>query len=294
MLNTSSSLLENSYGYIWLNGKFVEWKNAKIHILTHSLHYSGSVFEGEKAFNGKIFRIHDHTDRLFRSAELLKLEIPYSKDEIIQASKELLSKNNFQNAYIRPLVWRSTEALMVRPVGTHINVMIAAWEPRRKPNSNPMHLMVSRWRKHSEDSYPIQCKSSSQYAMFVISIMEANEKGYEDALLLDPYGNIAECTTSNIFFIKQNKLFTPQISFCLNGITRQTIISIAESLCVEVYEADITTEDMHSFEACFITGTAIGLKDVGSITYNDRKISFCTHNLYDTLKSKYLDLVNGK
>ncbi len=294
MLNTTTSNLENIEGYIWFNGTFIKWQDAKIHVLTHSLHYSGGVFEGEKSYNGKIFRINEHTARLFRSASLMKLEIPYTKEEIIQASVELLLKNNLQNAYVRPLVWRSTEALMVKPVNPIVNVMIAAWEPRKKPSLNPLNLVVGKWRRPPENSHPVQCKSSSQYAMFTLAIIEANEIGYDDALLLDQDDHIAECTTSNIFFIKGNELYTPKIKYCLNGITRQTTIAIASNLGIKIYEQDIRLDDIHSFDGCFVTGTAIGLKDIGSIAFNEEKKLFDTNDLYNSLKSEYLNLVNGK
>jgi len=283
--------LENIQGYIWLDGQFVEWHDAKIHVLTHSLHYGGSVFEGEKSFNGKIFKVKEHTQRLLQSAKCMKLHIPYSVDEIISSSHELLKKNNLLNAYVRPMAWRSTDALMVRLQNPVTHLMIAAWEPRRKVSESAHNLVVSKWRKPSDDAFPVQCKSSSQYAMFAVCVQEAVDSGYDDALLLDKNGFVAECTTSNIFFVKGNSLVTPKTSFCLNGITRQTVIGLALRMGLEVTEKDMLPDEMTNFEDCFITGTASGLKSIGSITYEGKKSNYEASEIFNSLKSKYQNLV---
>ncbi len=279
--------LESISGFIWLNGNFIQWQEAKIHVLTHSLHYSGGVFEGEKAFNGKIFKIKEHTDRLFISAKKMRLKIPYTSEKIIEASNELLKLNNLQQAYIRPFVWRSTDTLMVRPINQVTNLMIAAWNPRGKKSDKPYNIHISTWRKPTENICPMQCKSSLNYGMLSIAVTEALEQGFDDAILLDMQGYISECTTSNIFFIKEETLYTPKTTYCLNGITRQTIITIAESLNVNVVEKDITTEEIEAYEASFITGTACGVKPINSISYNSKTINFKETKLLECLKLAY-------
>lgn len=281
--------LESISGFIWLNGHFVEWQNAKIHVLTHSLHYSGGVFEGEKAFNGKIFKIKEHTERLFASAKKMHLDISYSSEEIIAASIKLLEMNHLKDAYIRPFAWRSTDALMVRPINPKTNLMIAAWEPRGKKSDSPYNIHISKWRKPTENICPMQCKSSFNYGMLSIAVSEAKEQGFDDAILLDMFGYISECTTSNIFFIKE-ALYTPKTTYCLNGITRQTILEIAKDFNIKIIEKDILTEEIDSFECGFITGTASGLKLINSITHDKKTINFIESILFSRLKLAYDEL----
>ena len=290
MSNINLLPLESIDGFIWMNGNFIKWQDAKLHVLTHSLHYGGAVFEGEKAYNGKIFKINEHTERFYQSANLMKLSIPYEKSDIINASYELLNKNNLKNAYIRPLAWRSTEALMLRPSAPVTNLMIAAWEPRAKKSNEPFNICVSKWRKPSDNTCYPQCKTSSNYSMLFISISEAIEKGYKDAILLDQFGNISECTTSNIFFIKQNILYTPKATSCLNGITRQTVLQIAENLGIQKLEQDIAQQDIATFESAFITGTACGLKLIDSIECDSRIIPLSNNTIFQQLKSQYQNL----
>jgi branched-chain amino acid aminotransferase len=293
MTNTNIISLENLEGYIWFNGEYIKWNDAKIHVLTHSLHYGGGVFEGEKSVNGKIFKVEKHTERLFNSAKYMGLDIKFSKEEIINSKYELLKINNLTNAYLRPFAWRSTSALMAKPQNPVTNLIIAAWEPRRKESDQKLNLNISRWIKPAPNMHPVQCKASSLYTMLSIAVAESSSQGFDDAIMLDQNGYISECTTSNIFFIKDKKLTTPKTTNCLNGITRQTVIEIAKSNNIEVIEQDIKLEDIPYFESGFITGTASGLKEIGSIALSQNKVEFNSTEIFAILKNKYDNLVRG-
>lgn len=285
--------LENIEGYIWFDGKFIKIDEANVHILTHSIHYGGSVFEGEKSFNGKIFKIEQHTDRLINSAKLLDLEIPFSKEEIIAATYELLKLNNLSDAYIRPLVWRSTSSLALNPQMPKTHIMVAAWVPRKKDDYKRLDLEISRWIKPSAKMLPTQAKSSSSYTIPILAVTEASNKGFDDAIMLDDQDYISECTTSNIFFIKNSELITPKTTSCLSGITRQTVFEIAENFNIKTTEMDITIDDLASCESGFITGTAAGLKEIRLINNKGNNFTFEPSNIFQRLKNKYDNLVRG-
>lgn len=277
-------------GYIWVNGDLVPWDAAKIHALTHSLHYSGSVFEGEKAYNGKVFKLEEHTRRLMESATTLGIEVPYSFDDIIKAHHIVIKKNNIQDAYIRPLIWQGSESLNLTNEILSVNLLIAAIPSIVRP-IKPLRLHLSRWRKAHPNSQPTQCKSAGHYNMMILCQKEAKALGYDDAILLDWRGYIAECTTTNIFFVKDNQLFTPKPDAFLNGITRCTIIDIAKQLNIKVSEEYIELERLGSFDECFVTGTAMEVKNVDSIDFVDQKITFEGNKLTNLLKNEYNILV---
>lgn len=277
-------------GYIWINGRFIVWQEAKIHALTHSLHYSGGVFEGEKAYNGKIFKLEEHTQRLIESAKSLSIEVPYSFEEIIEAHQLLITKNNIKDAYIRPLIWLGSESLNLTNVNLSVNLLIAAVPSTLRP-SGALSLHIARWRKCHPNSLPPQCKSSGHYNMMIVCQKEAKYLGYDDAILLDWRGYVAECSTANIFFVKDDQLFTPIADSFLNGITRQTIIELANDLNIKVIEEYITPDRVGEFNECFMTGTAVEVKGIKSINLGERNVIFEDSKITNLLKKEYNDLV---
>ena len=276
--------------YVWINGKMIPWDDAYIHVLTHSLHYAGAVFEGERAYNGKVFKLMEHSRRLLKSAEDMYLEVEYSADEISDATKAILEKNNLKNAYIRPLIWRGSESLGVyNPVLT-TNLLILAQESNPK-FKNGLRLVVTPWRKVSEEAMPPQSKSSAHYAMLSISQQIANEQGYDDALILDRFDDIAECTTTNIFFGRDGELVTPIADRFLNGITRQTVVEMARSMGMKVREERLMLEDIEKYDACFSTGTSAEIRGISEINTGTSKLEFKNHDLVETLQKEYAKLV---
>ena len=273
--------------YIWINGDLIAWEDAKVHILTHSLHYSGAVFEGERAYNGKVFKLEEHTERLIASAGAIKLQVPYNFDEIIKAHQLIMQKNNIQDAYIRPLVWRGSESLNIINKNLSVNLMIATISLPVKSVST-LNLYVSPWQKLHPQSISPQCKSSAHYGMMSLIQTEGEILGYDDAILLDYRGYIAECTTSNIFFVEKDLLITPKPTNFLNGITRQTIIELAKKLGIDVEETDIRLADVVKFDECFTTGTAIEVKGVNTIALGPKKITFEKNKITTLLKQEGL------
>ncbi|WP_341753635.1 branched-chain amino acid transaminase [Candidatus Tisiphia endosymbiont of Dioctria rufipes] len=282
--------LKQLSGYIWINGNFIAWQEAKVDVLTHSLHYSGGVFEGEKAYDGKIFKLEEHTQRLIESAQTLAMEMPYSFEDIIKAHHLLIEKNNIKDTYVRPLIWYGSESLNLTNVNLSVNLLIAAIPSTPRP-SDALSLHIARWRKCHPNSLPPQCKSSGHYNMMIVCQKEAKSLGYNDAILLDWRGFIAECTTTNIFFVKGEQLFTPIADSFLNGITRQTVIKLAKELNLEVKEEYITLDRLGEFNECFMTGTAAEVKGIKSINCGDQNIIFEDSKITNLLKKEYNSLV---
>ncbi len=276
--------------YMWINGEFVQVNDAKISALTHSLHYAGGVFEGEKSYNGQVFKLEEHTTRLLESAKAFHLHIAYSFDDIINAHKLLIEKNNIQDAYIRPLIWQGSESLNITNSALSVNLLIAAILSSPRP-FHLLNLHISRWRKPHPNSMPPQCKSSGHYNMMIVAQKEAKSLGYDDAILLDWQGFITECTVANIFFVKEDQLFTPIADRFLNGITRQTIIELAKNSGLEVKEERITLDKLGEFTEGFITGTAVEIRGIASINLGEETIVFKENKITDFLKTKYSELV---
>lgn len=276
--------------YIWVNGELLQVNDAKISPLTHSLHYAGGVFEGEKSYNGQVFKLAEHTTRLLESAKTLHLNIAYSFSDIITAHQLLIEKNNIRDAYIRPLIWQGSESLNITNSALSVNLLIAAILTQPRP-LKPLNLHISRWRKPPPNSMPPQCKSAGHYNMMIVAQKEAKSQGYDDAILLDQQGFIAECTVANIFFVKADQLFTPIADRFLNGITRQTIIELAKNSGLEVREERITIEKLGEFSEGFITGTAVEIKEITSINLGEKTMTFNQNKITDFLKNKYNDLV---
>ncbi len=278
-------------GYIWLNGEVIEAQKANVHIFTHSLHYSGAVFEGERAYNGKIFKLQEHTERLLKSAKTLYMDSPFSAEEIMEAHRLVIKENNIIEGYGRPLVFRGAESLNMTNKNLSINVLIAIIPNSSKPLIDKIELHVSRWRKPHPEAMPTQCKSSGHYNMIIIAQEEAKALGYDDALLLDWRGYVAECTTTNIFFVKGDRIFTPIADAFLNGITRQTIIELAGKLGLQVNEKYIELSELEHYDECFMTGTAAEIKAVNSIDLGSQKITFPKNRITELLQQEYADLV---
>jgi branched-chain amino acid aminotransferase len=256
-------------GKIWFNGAFVDWAEARIHVLTHGLHYASCVFEGERAYSGEIFKLRQHTERLFESARILDFSIPYSMDEIDAVCRELLILNNLQDAYVRPAAWRGSEMMGVSAQTNRINVAIAVWDwpsyfnPEQRMKG--IRLDMADWRRPDPRTAPAKAKAAGLYMICTLSKHAAERKGYADALMLDWRGQVAEATGANIFFVKDGKLHTPVADAFLNGITRQTAIELAKARRIEVIERAIMPEEMEAFEQAFLTGTAAEITPISEI-----------------------------
>ena len=281
-------------GLIWFNGELVAWKDAKIHILSHGLHYGSCVFEGERAYGGSIFKCTEHSERFKTSAELLDFEIPYSVAEIDAAKKLVLSRNGMKDAYLRPVAWRGSEMMGVSAQNNKINVAIAAWEwpsyfdPEQRMKG--IRIDMAEYRRPDPMTAPSTSKAAGLYMICTISKHRAERKGFADALMLDWQGRVAECTGANVFFTRDGAIHTPQADCFLNGITRQTVIDLAKKRGIEVIERRIMPDELASFNECFITGTAAEVTPVGEIA----GIMYKPANITMALVDDYHNAVNGR
>ena len=256
-------------GYIWFDGELINWRDAKVHVLTHGLHYASSVFEGERCYKGKIFREIEHTERLHHSANTLGFKIPYSIDEICKIRKLVLKANNIVDGYIRPVSWRGSEMMGISAQRNTIHFAVAAWEwpsyytPESKLKG--IKLQLSKWRRPSPDTAPVSTKAAGLYMICTLAKHEAEKNGCQDALMLDHRGFIAETTSANIFIIINNELHTPIPDCFLNGITRQEVIKIAEKNGIPVVERRIKLEELEKADEVFVTGTAAEVTPVSQI-----------------------------
>ena len=282
-------------GKIWFNGKTVEWADANIHILNHGLHYASCVFEGERVYEGEIFKLEEHTQRLFHSAKRMGIEVPYSEDEINKACKAIVNIQKVQNGYVRPLVWRGSEMMAISAQKNKIHVAIATWEwgsyfdPKLKLNG--IKLDISSWRRPAPNTIPWDTKASGLYMICTLSKHEAEAKGFTDSLMLDHEGNIAEATGANVFFKdKKGEIHTPVPDSFLDGITRREVIKIAKSKNIKVIERKIKPEEMKDFVGCFLTGTAAEVTPVSQIS--EYKFEVC--DVIKDLNETYQNLVRKK
>tara|TARA_B100001123_G_C15331114_1_gene1031251 strand:- start:3623 stop:4510 length:888 start_codon:yes stop_codon:yes gene_type:complete len=287
---------DNRDGWIWQNGSFVQWNNAKTHIISQGLHYASSVFEGERAYNGVIFKSQEHTDRLFKSAEILGIEIPYTKDQINSAKEELIKKMNYKNCYVRAIAWHGAKVMGVSTKGNVTHVAIAAWDDwatyfKKEDRLKGLKLITSPWRRPSPETTPWNAKASGLYMICTMSKTYAEKKGYHDSLMLDHRGNVAEATGANIFLIKDNNIHTPIADCFLNGITRQTVISIAKEKNIGVIERYIKPSELSSFSEAFLTGTAAEITSISEI--DNVKFSTGHNTLTNKLMDAYSELVGS-
>ncbi len=257
-------------GYIWYNGEFTPWKDAKVHVLNHGLHYASCVFEGEKIYNKKIFKCTEHSTRLHKSADFLGFKIPYSIEELDKIKKELSAKQNIVDGYMRAFAWRGSEKMAISAQGNKIHVAVACWpwppyysEEARKTG---LKLKFARYRRPSPETAPVSAKAAGLYMICTISKHEAENEGYNDALMLDYRGFLAEATGANLFLVMKNgELHTPLPDCFLNGITRQTVIQLAQDMGIVVVERYIKPEELGDAVDVFLTGSAAELTRVGSI-----------------------------
>ena len=282
-------------GKIWYNNDLVDWQDVKLHILSHGLHYASCVFEGLRVYDGEIFKLEEHTDRLYYSAKKMDIKIPYSKDEINNATKKIVSVQNVQNGYVRPVAWRGSEMMAVAAQQAKIHMAIATWEwgtyfdPKLKTEG--IKLNISNWRRPAPNTIPWDTKDSGLYMICTLSKHEAEKQGYSDSLMLDHEGNVAEATGANIFFKDNNgELHTPTPDCFLNGITRRTVIEIAKSKNIKVNERKISPDELSSFVGSFLTGTAAEVTPISKIAEHTYKVC----NLILDLSASYDKLVRKK
>ena len=260
---------DNRNGLIWMNGDFINWNDAKIHVLNHGLHYGSCVFEGIRVYNKKIFKLEEHIERLFLSAEILDLEISYTKQEIIKFTEQIVQKQKIEDGYIRPVVWRGSEIMSISAKIGKTNIAIATWpwpsyfSPEQILKG--IKMSISDWRRPPPNSAPTNSKAAGLYMICSLSKHKAEVNGFDDALMLDYRNYIAEATGANIFFVKGNTLFTPKADCFLNGITRKTVIQIAKNIGVIVKEEFLELNFLSKCEEAFLTGTAVEITPISSI-----------------------------
>ena len=286
--------MDQREGWIWFDGELKPWKDAKIHVLTHGLHYASAVFEGERAYGGVIFESRRHTERLIQSGKTLDFTIPYSVDEIEAAKQLVLEKNNLVDAYVRPIAWRGSEELSVPGRNNKVHLAIAAWvwpsyfstEEKLKG----IRLEWSRWKRPSPETIPSSAKAAGLYMICTLSKDAAMANGYADALMLDYRGYVAEATGANVFFVKGDEIHTPTPDCFLNGITRQTVIGLAKEKGYKVIERHIMPEELANYDECFLTGTAAEVTPVSEIgDYAFKPADACR-----TLVDAYMQAVQPK
>jgi len=276
----SATPFDQRDGWIWYDGQIVPWKDAQLHVLSHGLHYGSSVFEGERAYGGEVFKSSEHSERLKKSAEILDFEIPYSVAEIDAAKRLVLEKNGQTDAYLRPVAWRGSEMMGVAAQHNKIHLAIASWEwpsyfdPAQKMKG--IRIDMAEYRRPDPATAPSAAKAAGLYMICTISKHKAERKGYADALMLDWQGRVAECTGANVFFTRDGIIHTPLADCFLDGITRRTVIELARRRGIEVAERRIMPEELSGFNECFITGTAAEVTpvaEIGPYTYQPGNIS---------------------
>ena len=280
-----SKSFENREGWIWMNGVFTPWKNATSHIISQGLHFPGPVFEGERAYGGKIFKSQEHTDRFFNSAKIIGIKIPFSKEEINEAKNTLIKKMDYKDCYVRPLAWRGGDQMGISTTKSNINVAIAVWDDwssyfKIEDRKNGLKLITSPWKRPAPDTAPFEAKASGPYIICTMSKEFAESQGYHDALMLDYRGYVAEGTGANIFFIKNNDIHTPIPDCFLNGITRQAVIKMVTQQGYKITERHILPSEISNYDEAFLTGTAAEITPIKSID----NVSFNTGENSTTFK----------
>jgi branched-chain amino acid aminotransferase len=256
-------------GWIWLDGQFVPWREAKVHVLTHGLHYASAVFEGERMYGGEIFKLTEHTQRLFKSAEILDFSIPFTVAQIDEACKATCARNGLTDCYLRPIAWRGSESISVAAHNTTIHTAIAVWDwpsyfqPEEKAKG--IRLTWARYKRPSPETAPTASKAAGLYMICTISKHEAERQGYADAMMLDYRGYVAEATGANVFFVKDGVIHTPTPDCFLDGITRNSVMALAREKGFEIMERHIRPDELAGFSECFITGTAAEVTPVSEV-----------------------------
>jgi branched-chain amino acid aminotransferase len=276
-------------GWIWWDGKLVPWRDAKLHVLTHGLHYASAVFEGERAYNGHVFRLRDHTNRLINSGRILGFEIPFSAEAIDAACREVLAANNLTEGYVRPIAWRGTEMLAVSAQHTKIHLAIAAWPwPSYFGDARMqgIRLGMAEWKRPSPETAPTAAKATGLYMIGTMSKHKVEEQGYDDALMLDWRGRVSESTGANIFFVMDGALHTPTPEGFLDGITRRSVMSLARARQMIVVERPIELEEIAGATECFLAGTAAevtAVREIAGRNYTPGQITETLMRDYDAL-----------
>jgi branched-chain amino acid aminotransferase len=267
-------------GFIWFDGKLVPWREANLHVLSHGLHYASAVFEGERAYGGQIFKLHEHSQRLIDSARMLDFEIPYTVDQIDAACNETMKANNLVDCYVRPIAWRGSEQMGVAAQLNKIHLAVATWEwgsyfdPQERLRG--IRIGLAQYRRPDPATIPAKAKATGLYMICTIEKHRAEKAGYADALMYDWRGRVAECTGANIFFVKDGALHTPTPDCFLDGITRRTVMELAKRRGIAVNERTIMPEELPGFTECFIVGTAAEVtpvREIGPYNYQPGRIS---------------------
>ncbi|MEY4340807.1 MAG: hypothetical protein RL541_311 [Pseudomonadota bacterium] len=293
-------------GKIWMDGKMVEWRDAKIHVLTHTLHYGCGAFEGVRAYNTNngtaVFRLEEHTERLFNSAKILRMQIPFSKKEIKDVQREVVRANKLESCYIRPLVWIGDKKLGVSPKGNTIHLMVAAWAwgayLGEEGLKKGIRVKTSSYTRHHVNITMTQAKAVSNYTNSILANMEVTDEGYDEALLLDSSGFVSEGAGENIFVVKNGVIFTPDLSAgALNGITRNTVLHIAQDLGLEVVQKRITRDEVYISDEAFFTGTAAEvtpIRELDRIPLGKDDYVGSRGPITEKIQNAFFDIVNGR
>ena len=294
--------MEDRDGKIWMDGQMVDWRDAKIHVLSHTLHYGCGAFEGLRAYKTAdgtaIFRLEEHTDRLFNSAKILRMKIPFSKEEVNQAQKAVVRENKLESCYVRPLAWIGSEKLGVSPKGNRIHLMAAAWAWGAYLGEEGMkrgiRVKISSFTRHHVNITMTQAKAVSNYTNSILANMEALDDGYDEALLLDASGFVSEGSGENLFVVKDGVVYTPDLSAgALNGITRNTVLHICKDLGLELVQKRITRDEVYICDEAFFTGTAAEVTPIREL--DNRAIGSGTRGpVTEKIQSAYFDIVNGR
>ena len=291
---TDQRTYDDRDGWIWFDGELVPWREAKVHVLTHALHYASSVFEGQRAYGGEIFKLSEHSARLRKSGAVLGFEVPWSVAEIDAACREVLAASGLADAYMRPLAWRGSEQMGVSAQNSKIHLAIACWDWgnyfSEEAVRKGLRLDISPWRRPAPYTAPTESKASGLYMICTLARHSAQAKGYEDALMFDWRGRVAEATGANAFFVKDGALHTPTPDCFLDGITRRTVIDLARRRGIDVRERAIWPEELEGFEQMFLTGTAAEVAPIQSAG----PWKFEVGDLTLQMRKDYLDLVNGR
>lgn len=275
----NSPPLDDRDGVIWYNGKLVPWREAKVHVLTHSLHYGNAVFEGARVYNGKVFKLTEHSARLVKSAKMLAYDLPYSVAELDAATELVVAENKLEGGYVRPLAWRGPEVIGVSAVGTKVHVEIAAFPWGAYYQQKAIRLCTSRWKRPSPESSPAGSKAAGLYVICTLAKDEALAAGYQDALMHDYKGRLSEATGANLFLVLDGELHTPTTETILNGITRQTVMELARKRGLKVVEREIWPDELARASEVFLTGTAVEVQPVGVIDAREYPVGPVTQQL---------------